>query len=151
MASLVSSLRGIFACPVQAFLFMPTAALHPCSAPGCGVLTNAGRCPAHAKAGARAYERKRGSPSARGYTYRWEQYAAAYKREHPLCVHCQANGRIAATQCVDHKTPVSGPDDPLFWEPTNHQALCHSCHSIKTASEDRGFGNAPRGRGGEDL
>lgn len=38
---------------------------------------------------------------------------------------------------VDHITPVSGPDDPLFWDDKNHQGLTHSCHSRKTMSELR--------------
>ncbi|KAE8545359.1 hypothetical protein F6453_2331 [Marinobacter nauticus] len=32
----------------------------------------------------------------------------------------------------------------LFWDDSNWQALCHSCHSEKTASEDSGFGNGTR-------
>jgi len=39
-----------------------------------------------------------------------------------------------ATQ-VDHIQPVLGPSDPLFWEHTNHQPLCHSHHSQKTRAE----------------
>ena len=40
---------------------------------------------------------------------------------------------------VDHIKAVDGPNDPLFWETLNHQALCHSCHSRKTS---RGRGRA---------
>jgi 5-methylcytosine-specific restriction protein A len=57
---------------------------------------------------------------------------------------CEAQGRVTASEHVDHIKPVSGPGDPLFWEPTNHQALCQSCHSIKTAREDGAFGNKRR-------
>jgi 5-methylcytosine-specific restriction endonuclease McrA len=32
---------------------------------------------------------------------------------------------------------VTGPDDPLFWMPSNHQPICNSCHRFKTASEGR--------------
>lgn len=39
---------------------------------------------------------------------------------------------------VDHIIPVTGPDDPLFWEESNHQPLTHECHSRKTMAELRG-------------
>ncbi|WP_232338165.1 MULTISPECIES: HNH endonuclease [Bordetella] len=29
----------------------------------------------------------------------------------------------------------------LFWDTSNWQGLCWSCHSIKTAREDGGFGH----------
>jgi 5-methylcytosine-specific restriction protein A len=64
-----------------------------------------------------------------------------YLAEHPLCVECEREGRAEAATDVDHIVPVTGPDDPLFWEESNHAALCHSCHSRKTARENRGFGN----------
>jgi 5-methylcytosine-specific restriction protein A len=34
----------------------------------------------------------------------------------------------------------------LFWNRSNWQSLCHSCHSRKTASEDGGWGNPARNR-----
>jgi 5-methylcytosine-specific restriction protein A len=30
----------------------------------------------------------------------------------------------------------------LFWDQSNWQPLCHTCHSKKTAREDGGFGNS---------
>lgn len=76
-------------------------------------------------------------PSAhrRGYTMTWRRYRLAYLREHPLCVRC---GQPASD--VDHVVPVEGPDDDGFWVESNHQALCESCHSRKTMTEDRGKG-----------
>ena len=56
-----------------------------------------------------------------------------------LCEHCR---RALATD-IDHITPCQ-PEDELFWDEDNWQALCHSCHSRKTASQDGGFGNARR-------
>ena len=41
---------------------------------------------------------------------------------------------------VDHIIPVEGPLDPLFWDETNWQSLCHPHHSRKTNAEDGGFG-----------
>lgn len=40
---------------------------------------------------------------------------------------------------VDHIVAVNGPADPLFWDRKNHQGLCESCHSYKTATQDGGF------------
>jgi len=68
---------------------------------------------------------------------RWQHYSQWYLSVHPTCVRCH---NLAT--CVDHKVPVTGRDDPGFWEPTNHQALCAGCHSVKTKTEDAG-----RGRG----
>lgn len=84
----------------------------------------------------KTHTKQRGTPSARGYNYRWQQYRKTFLEANPLCQHCQ---RQAATQ-VDHKKAISEPDDPLFWEPENHQGLCASCHSKKTIREDGGFG-----------
>jgi len=81
----------------------------------------------------------------RGYSARWAEYSRLFRIEHPLCVMCEAQGRVTASQHVDHIKPMSGPDDPQFWEPSNHQALCQSCHSIKTAREDGAFDNPRRG------
>ena len=79
----------------------------------------------------------RPNANARGYTWAWNQYTHAYRRRHPLCVACLAIGLTTAAECVDHITPVSGPDDPLFWEESNHQSLCWSCHSKKTVQDTK--------------
>lgn len=65
------------------------------------------------------------------YGHRWAMYSRQYRNEHPLCVAC---GRLA--HHVDHITPISGPNDPLFWDTGNHQSLCRSCHSKKTVKEN---------------
>jgi 5-methylcytosine-specific restriction protein A len=84
----------------------------------------------HRPSGHRTYDQQRGSAAARGYGYRWRIYRRWFLRRNPLCSCGQA-----ATD-VDHIKAVSGPDDPLFWEPSNHQPLCHPCHSAKTRREN---------------
>jgi len=76
----------------------------------------------------------------RGYGYAWQKYRRAFLMmpEHAVCAECQ---REPASH-VDHRTPVSGADDPNFWNPENHQGLCPGCHARKTARDDGGFGNA---------
>jgi len=83
----------------------------------------------------------RENAAARGYTYRWQKVSAGWLRSHPLCAHCEAAGRIKAASEVDHIVPHKG-DMAIFWDNTNWQSLCHSCHSTKTATEDGGFGRA---------
>ncbi len=90
-----------------------------------------------------AREPPRPHSAARGYTYRWKRYRLWFLRQHPLCQcgpECCPDGCTKASSDVDHIQPVTGPDDPLFWDETNHQALWHDCHSRKTARENGGFG-----------
>ena len=126
-------------------------AKRPCARAGCANVVDRGYCPEHSSAAPAAlHDRRRGSSSKRGYGGRWQHYRKAYLRAHPICVD---PGRLhpdrqELTTDVDHKTPVSGPDDPLFWDSSNHQPLCHSCHGHKTAKEDGGFGMVGGGVGG---
>ncbi|CUR73972.1 HNH endonuclease [Achromobacter xylosoxidans] len=77
----------------------------------------------------------------RGYDYRWQQARAAYLREHPLCCFCQRLGLVVAATVVDHIIPHEG-DQSLFWNRSNWQGLCASCHSgtkqRQEAAEARG-------------
>ena len=132
---------------------MPSAPRKVCNKPGCGKLTTGSFCEEHAakrkaevKAAAIRYDEERGTAASRGYGSRWARYSRSFRDEHPLCAECQRNGRLKKCDCVDHIIPVSGPDDPLFWEPSNHQSLCYNCHSIKTAKEDGGWGNIKKVR-----
>lgn len=92
-------------------------------------------------------ERRRTSTE-RGYGWRWRCYSARRLKEHPLCVACEEEGIVGLASETDHRIPVTGPDDPLFWEPTNHQSLCGMHHRRKTATEDGGFGRKPLPRAG---
>ena len=78
----------------------------------------------------------RTSSAARGYDSRWRKYRLSYLRRHPLCVKCKAAGLITPATVVDHIQPHKG-DSSLFWEPSNHQALCSSCHSGDKQREER--------------
>jgi 5-methylcytosine-specific restriction protein A len=72
------------------------------------------------------------------------------RREQPICAdpfgdHAKNNEVVPVTQ-TDHIVPVSaGGDD----DRANLQALCASCHSRKTATEDGGFGHARKTKGRE--
>lgn len=91
------------------------------------------------------YDQQRGTSSDRGYGARWRKYALQFRRENPVCMVPKC---VNPSTDVDHKRRVSGPDDPCFWDPENHQALCHSCHSAKTAHEGRRSTTYATDRGG---
>lgn len=55
---------------------------------------------------------------------------------------CSARGRVAPATIVDHKVPHEGNQD-LFWDVSNLQGLCASCHSgRKRIQENKGFSQA---------
>jgi 5-methylcytosine-specific restriction protein A len=123
---------------------MPNKCPHPCNKPGCHRLTTERFCEEHAKAAEQQYDKQRGTASERGYGVRWQRYRLMFLRQHPLCEcdECRRSARLLPATDVDHIKAVSGPDDPLFWEPTNHRALSHSCHSRKTVREDGRWGKS---------
>lgn len=88
----------------------------------------------------------RGTREQRGYTWRWRQFAKLYLRSHPLCVACADRNRVTAATCVDH-ADGNGPNGDRGYDEANLRALCQSCHSRKTATEDGGFGRKPKARG----
>jgi 5-methylcytosine-specific restriction protein A len=122
---------------------MPTAALRPCTYPGCGLLTKTGRCDRHQRAEQREHDQGRGGSTERGYGYRWQKASKAYLRAHPLCQcpDCQEGKlRIVVANVVDHRIPHRG-DMNLFWDSTNWQSMAKECHDRKTPTENGGFGN----------
>ena len=116
----------------------------PCARPGCPLLAVIGEsyCDRHKKADKKqkqVQDKKRGSSCKRGYGRAWQRYRKGFLTEHPLCVSCKTKGRIVPAMVVDHIKPHKG-DSSLFWDTSNHQALCKTCHDRKTASKDGGFG-----------
>lgn len=91
------------------------------------------RVPRHRSAQTSA--ERRAPASSKGYGWKWMHAARAFRREHPLCVCCQANGATSAAEVVDHVVPHRG-DERLFWDARNWQSLCHWCHNnVKSALE----------------
>ncbi|MGI8980540.1 MAG: HNH endonuclease [Pirellulaceae bacterium] len=68
----------------------------------------------------------------RGYTHQWDKARVVFLGHNPLCVHCKAEDKLTPATCVDHIVPHRG-DMVKFWDVTNWQPLCRSCHSRKTA------------------
>lgn len=81
-----------------------------------------------------SYDRQRSNEQAwRAWykTKRWQRNRAIFLRAHPLCVECEAEGRLAAASVVDHRIPHRG-NERMFWEVSNWQALCKWHHDRKT-------------------
>lgn len=67
----------------------------------------------------------------------WRRARRRYLSDNPICVRCEATGRIQPATIVDHIVPHNGDWD-AFWNVSNWQALCKPCHDRKTLTEDRG-------------
>ena len=65
---------------------------------------------------------------------RWRDTRAGVLRSQPLCVLCQAEGRVTAATEVDHVVPLVERFDLAFVR-TNLQPLCEPCHDAKSARE----------------
>ncbi len=99
-------------------------------------------CVNHTRAAKQQAEVLRKNATERGYDYQWRQARVEHLKANPLCRHHLSRGQTVAATVVDHKIPHQGDMD-LFWDRTNWQSLCTSCHNTKTALEDGGFGNRP--------
>ncbi len=66
----------------------------------------------------------------------------------PICTQCEKN----PSTVVDHRETFVDEQGYVSWakfaDPSNHRALCTSCHSMLTATYDQGFGN--KGREGKN-
>lgn len=63
------------------------------------------------------------------YNYRWSKTSKLFLQVNPFCVVCD---RLATV--TDHIKPHRG-DVVLFWDDTNWQPMCGSCHAAKSAKE----------------
>src|SRR6185437_997332 len=78
----------------------------------------------------------RQSASRRGYDGTWRKLRLAYLAQNPLCLDCTQQGRVTAAEEVHHeKTIQEAPHLRLDW--SNLRALCHRCHSRRTATTPR--------------
>ncbi len=115
---------------------MPTKPKKPCKQPGCPNLTTVSYCDDHKKE-ERHYDRQRGTAAQRGYDSKWQKARKGFLSKHPLCIKCQEQSKVTPAEVVDHIIPHKG-DKKLFWDRSNWQPLCNSCHSKKTRQQDMG-------------
>lgn len=71
------------------------------------------------------------------YQKQWKMIRESHLSRKPLCQRCRHFGFVTGGEHVDHVIAHNG-DPKLFFDITNLQTLCHSCHSAKTAAERKG-------------
>jgi len=112
---------------------MPSAPPRLC---GCGRIVKAGeRCTCQRLATRernKRFERTRPSARERGYDSRWDKARAGFLAKHPRCARPGCNEPATV---VDHIIPHRG-DTKLFWDRSNWQPLCVSCHSRHKQREE---------------
>lgn len=121
-----------------------------CAAPGCSSLTDGSRyCETHAPeveakraAKKRAYQRSRPTTTEQGYGSKWRRKSLAYRRIHPLCEECEADGKVVLAVMVHHKQAVK--DGGVILDDDNLQSLCNDCHE-KIEGPRRWARKVPRG------
>lgn len=126
----ISLFTGIFL--FEEMILLPKKPKKPCKHPGCPMLTDDNYCELHR----REHGEDRPKTTDRGYNSRWRKARNIYLKEHPLCAYCMKEGKYTKATVVDHIIPHRG-DKKLFWDESNWQSLCKSCHDKKTMTEDR--------------
>jgi 5-methylcytosine-specific restriction protein A len=103
-------------------------------------------CDIHAKEKQKELDAARLTPADRGYGNRWRIRRNKFLKKHPLCADPDQVHTIPVKSTdVDHIIPKKngGTDDE-----GNLQALCHTCHSRKTARSDGRWRHNSQGYGG---
>ena len=82
----------------------------------------------------------------RGYDTRWDKARATFLSHRPYCEMITEGRQCRApATTVDHRIPHRG-DQTLFWDKTNWQALCTSCHCSIKQSQERQISPAAESR-----
>ena len=90
-------------------------------------------CRSHAK------PKRRASRGASVYTSRWDRLSLRHRKLEPLCRECLRMGKTTPAAATDHIIPHQGTADDLFWDRSNHQSLCLTCHGLKSWRETQGY------------
>ncbi|WP_354007048.1 HNH endonuclease [Burkholderia sp. 572] len=121
---------------------MPRRPMKPCKHRGCGELVANGRshCARHAQEAIKwRSDALRGNRHVRGYGSAWNVIRVRIlRRDNGLCQPCLRAGCLTVATAVDHIIAKArgGTDCD-----DNLQAICQSCHAMKTARERLRFGN----------
>ena len=95
-----------------------------CSMPGCNAYAepNSKYCAAH------SVTRGTTSQWKKMYGNRWEKRRKDYLAKHYYCEECLKLGIYTPADTIHHKIEHKG-DEKLFWDESNWEAICRSCHS----------------------
>lgn len=91
--------------------------------------TYRGRCAVHAREREAATHRNRQLYN----SAKWQNTRRVQLHLHPMCAHCDSEGRDTIATDVDHIVPLEDGGDR--WSFDNLQSLCHAHHSMKTRRE----------------
>ena len=69
-------------------------------------------------------------------TARWKKKRLWFIKRNPACVHCKNKGVFTPATVVDHINPAAN-EEIDFWEISNWQPLCATCHNIKSSEEGK--------------
>jgi len=100
-----------------------------CNHPYCDRLQAGPWCDEHKPQGPIPGRTKKSSTKA-GYGWKWRLLSTDYLTKHPKCVGCGSRARH-----VHHIIRPRGMRDPLWFDVSNLQALCISCHCKETNRE----------------
>lgn len=75
----------------------------------------------------------RPNKDSRYHSVRWRKARLIQLMSEPLCRICMNDDRVTAAEMVDHIVPVRLGGG--FWDESNYQSLCNSCHAVKSAKE----------------
>jgi 5-methylcytosine-specific restriction protein A len=93
------------------------------------------------------YNKNRRDPQVTAWLHsrRYRVARAAFLAEYPLCRLCEKEDRAVGATILSHVKAHNGDYD-MFWDPTNWEGLCVSCHATVSAKCDGGYGNAKKER-----
>lgn len=122
----------------------PRAAKRPCRVPSCAELVSPDTpCKVHGRKKDERHESERQANEPHRWIYKTARWAKARKRmltAHPICQHCEQQGRVTLGTDVHHSPPLhvmyaEGWLDRGFDDPECLTVLCVSCHRIADALE----------------
>ena len=105
---------------------MPQKPRRPCRYPGCPELCEQGQvfCKDHIMWSG---DRLRGGAAARGYDTKWREARALFLKQHPLCVFCQAEGKVSGIRRTGNpyaRAAMTRKQDPDY-EEVQHEEPIH--------------------------
>lgn len=113
---------------------MANKPLRPCAQTGCPELTRETWCAKHKP----PEKTSRRDSAAWNYLYKtkwWLETRTEQLLKEPFCRTCAVSGKRVKATVADHIKPHRG-NLRLFYDKTNLQSQCQSCHSKKTKEEE---------------